>query len=207
MPTIKLMNQAGEAVGNIDLSEAVFGAEPNQQITYEVVKAQRAAMRQGNASTKNRSMVRGGGRKPYRQKGTGHARQGTIRAPQFVGGGTVFGPSPRSYSYKVNKKIRRQALRISLSDKVREESLVVVDKITLESFKTKGVVEILANLKLEGKIMVVLDTIDETFDIASRNLPNVIAFASDHISVYDVMNSAKVLATEAAIKKIEEVLG
>jgi len=201
------MNQAGEAVGNIDLSEAVFGAEPNQQITYEVVKAQRAAMRQGNASTKNRSMVRGGGRKPYRQKGTGHARQGTIRAPQFVGGGTVFGPSPRSYSYKVNKKIRRQALRISLSDKVREESLVVVDKITLESFKTKGVVEILANLKLEGKIMVVLDTIDETFDIASRNLPNVIAFASDHISVYDVMNSAKVLATEAAIKKIEEVLG
>ncbi len=207
MPTLKLMNQSGEAIGNIDLSKAVFDAEPNQQITFEVVKAQRAAMRQGTSAVKNRALVRGGGKKPYRQKGTGHARQGTIRAPHYVGGGVVFGPSPRSYDYKVNKKIRRQALRIALSDKVREESLVVVDKIDLENFKTKGVVEILKNLGLEGKIMVVFDAIDETFDIASKNLPNVITFTSDHISVYDVMNSAKVLATEAAVKKIEEVLG
>jgi len=206
MPKLPLLNQTGATVGEINLADSVFGVEANQQVVYDVVKAQRASMRQGTSQTKNRSAVRGGGRKPYRQKGTGHARQGTIRAPQFVGGGVVFGPSPRSYDYKLNRKVRRQALRIALSDKVREANLIVVDTISLDSFKTKGIVEILNNLKLEGKIMVVVDEINDTLDIASRNLPNVTTVTSDHVSVYDVMNAKNVLATEAAVKKIEEAL-
>lgn len=206
MPKLALLNQTGEPVGEINLADSVFGVEPNQQVIYDVVKAQRAAMRQGTVQTKNRSAVRGGGRKPYRQKGTGHARQGTIRAPQFVGGGRVFGPNPRSYDYKINKKIRRLALKIALSDKVREENLLVVNGLSLDSFKTKGMVEVLNNLKLNGKVMIVLEEVNDTLDIATRNLPNVTTVTYDHISVYDVMNAGSVLATESAVKKIEEAL-
>jgi len=206
MPKLALLNQTGETVGEINLADCVFGVEPNQQVVYDVVKAQRAAMRQGTVQTKNRSAVRGGGRKPYRQKGTGHARQGTIRAPQFVGGGRVFGPNPRSYDYKVNKKIRRLALKIALSDKVREENLLVVNGLSLDSFKTKGMVEVLNNLKINGKVMIVLEEINDTLDIATRNLPYVTTVTYDHISVYDIMNAGLVLTTETAVKKIEEAL-
>ncbi len=206
MPKLALLNQTGETVGEINLADCVFGVEPNQQVVYDVVKAQRAAMRQGTVQTKNRSAVKGGGRKPYRQKGTGHARQGTIRAPQFVGGGRVFGPNPRSYDYKVNKKIRRLALKIVLSDKVREENLLVVNGLSLESFKTKGMVEVLNNLKINGKVMIVLEEINDTLDTATRNLPHVTTVTYDHISVYDIMNAGLVLATETAVKKIEEAL-
>lgn len=206
MPKLALLNQAGESVGEINLADSVFGVESNQQVVYDVVKAQRAAMRQGTAKTKTRTEVRGGGRKPYRQKGTGHARQGSIRAPQWVGGGVVFGPIPRSYDYKVNKKIRRLALKIVLSDKVREEGLIALNLLSLENFKTKSMVEVLNNVKATGKVMLLLDDVNEMVDIASRNLPNVTTVTYDHVSVYDLMNSQVVVATETALKKIEEAL-
>jgi len=206
MPKLPLYNQSGETIGEVSLSDSVFAAPMNQQVIYDVVKAQRASMRQGTAKAKNRAEVSGGGKKPYRQKGTGHARQGTINAPQYTGGGIVFGPTPRDYSYKVNKKIRRLALKIVLSDKVREESMLVVDEFKLESHKTKGIVEILANLKQEDKIMIVVEEANEMLDIASKNLPNVTTVRAEHISVFDVMNAKSVVATQAAVKKIEEAL-
>ncbi|MDD3113017.1 MAG: 50S ribosomal protein L4 [Candidatus Izemoplasmatales bacterium] len=206
MPKLAVYNQQGESVGEISLADSVFGVEPNQQVIYDVVKAQTASMRQGTAKVKNRSAVSGGGRKPYRQKGTGRARQGSIRSPQWVGGGVVFGPTPRSYDYKVNKKIRRLALKIVLSDKVREEKMIVLDSLNLETFKTKGMIQVLDNLKTSGKTIIVLDEMNENCDIASRNLPNVVTMVSDHISVYDVMNASVIVATENAIKKIEEAL-
>jgi len=206
MPKLALLNQAGESVGNIELSDSVFGVEENQQVIYDVVKAQRASMRQGSSKVKNRTEVRGGGRKPYRQKGTGHARQGSIRAPHYVGGGVVFGPTPRSYEYKINKKIRRLALKVALSDKVRSNSLVALDKLELENNKTKGVVQVLNNLKVTGKTMVVLENANELLDIASRNLPNVTTVTYSHTSVYDILNADVIIATEDALKKIEEAL-
>jgi len=206
MPKLPLYNQAGETVGEVNLADSVFAVETNQQVIYDVVKAQRASMRQGTAKAKNRSEVSGGGRKPYRQKGTGHARQGTINAPQYTGGGVVFGPSPRDYSYKVNKKIRRLALKIVLSDKIREENLLVIDEFKLESHKTKGIVEILQNLKQDEKVMIIVEDANDTLDIASRNLPNVTTVRAEHISVFDVMNAKSVVATQAAVKMIEEAL-
>ncbi len=206
MPKLALLNQAGETVGNLNLADSVFGVESNQQVMYDVVKAQRAAMRQGTNKTKTRTEVRGGGGKPYRQKGTGNARQGSIRAPQWVGGGIVFGPIPRSYDYKVNKKIRRLALKIALSDKVREDSLIALDKFALEDFKTKGMLQVLDNLKVIGKTMLVLDDVNELVDIATRNLPNVTTVTFDHTSVYDILNANTVVATEKALKLIEEAL-
>ena len=206
MPKLAMLNQQGESIGNLTLSDAVFAVENNDQVIYDVVKQQRAAMRQGTSKVKNRSAVKGGGKKPYRQKGTGHARQGTIRAPQYVGGGTVFGPTPRDYDYKVNRKVRRLALKIVLSDKVRQNNLIAVDALVLPSLKTKEMVTVLNNLKTEGKVMVIIDGGDSLVETATRNIPNVVTVAYNHISVYDVMNTNKIVATEAALKKIEEVL-
>lgn len=206
MPKLAMLNQQGESIGNIELNDAVFAVENNDQVIYDVVKQQRAAMRQGTAMTKNRSAVRGGGRKPYRQKGTGHARQGTIRAPHYVGGGVVFGPSPRDYDYKVNRKVRRLALRIALSDKVRENNMIAIDALVLSSHRTKDMVTVLESLKAEGKVMVIMDEVNDLVAKASRNLPNVVTVAYDHVSVYDLLNTNQVIATEAALKKIEEVL-
>jgi len=206
MPKLALLNQAGQTVGDIILADEIFAVEPNQGVIYDVVKAQRAAMRHGTQKTKNRSEVSGGGRKPWRQKGTGHARQGSIRAPQWVGGGVAFGPTPRSYDYKINKKIRRLAIKIVLSDKVREANFIVLDDLTLESYKTKGMVEVFKNLKLTGKIMLILDEVADFVDIASRNLPNVQTTVFEHASVYDIMNNNCIVTTQKAIKKIEEVL-
>jgi large subunit ribosomal protein L4 len=206
MPKLAMLNQQGESIGNLTLSDAVFAVEENEQVIYDVVKQQRAAMRQGTSRVKNRSAVKGGGKKPYRQKGTGHARQGTIRAPHYVGGGVVFGPSPRDYDYKVNKKVRRLALKIVLSDKVRQDSLIAVDALVLPSLKTKEMVTVLSNLKTEGKVMVIMDEVDSQVETATRNIPNVVTVAYNHISVYDILNTNKVVATEAALKKIEEVL-
>ncbi len=206
MPTLALLNQAGQAVGEINLNDAVFGVESNQQVIYDVVKAQRAAMRQGTNKTKTRGEVSGGGRKPYRQKGTGRARQGSIRAPQWVGGAIIFGPIPRSYSYKTNRKIRRLAMRIVLSDKVREQKLIVLDNLALESYKTKGMLSILNNLKVAGKTMLMLNDVADFVEIASRNLPNVHTTVYEHASVYDVMNNVYIITTAETIKKIEEAL-
>lgn len=207
MPKLAMLNQQGESVKSVNLNKDVFGVEPNNQVIYDVVKQQRAAMRQGTVKTKNRSAVSGGGKKPYRQKGTGHARQGTIRAPQYVGGGVVFGPGPRSYKYRINKKVRRLAMRIALSDKVRENNLILVDAISLESRKTKEMVKVLENIKAEGKIMVIMEEVPEVVLSAARNLPNVVVEAYNHISVYDVLNMTQVIMTQDALKKIEEALG
>jgi len=206
MPNLALLNQAGQTVGEITLADEVFAVEPNQEVIYDVVKAQRAAMRHGTQKAKGRSEVSGGGRKPWRQKGTGHARQGSTRAPQWVGGGIIFGPTPRSYDYKVNRKIRRLALRIVLSDKVREQKFIVLDNLALESYKTKGMVEIFNNLKVTGKVMVLLDEVTDFVEIATRNLPNVQTTVFEHASVYDIMNNNCIVATQSAVKKIEEVL-
>lgn len=206
MPKLALLNQQGESVGNINLSDDVYAVENNEQVIYDVVKQQRAAMRQGTAQAKNRAAVRGGGKKPYRQKGTGHARQGTIRAPQYTGGGVVFGPSPRDYGYKVNRKVRRLALKIVLSDKVRQNNLIAVDALVLPSHKTKDMVTVLNSLKAEGKVMVILEDVNELVDIASRNIPNLVTVTYDHVSVFDILNTKQIIATETALKKIEEAL-
>jgi len=206
MPKLAMLNQQGESVKDVNLNDDVFAVEVNNQVIYDVVKQQRAAMRQGTVLTKNRSAVRGGGKKPYRQKGTGHARQGTIRAPHYVGGGVVFGPSPRNYQYKVNKKVRRLALRMALSEKLRENNFILIEDISLESRKTKEMVNVLENVKADGKVMVILGDLNETLMIASRNIPNVEMDLYNHISVYDILNVDKIVVTKDALKKIEEAL-
>lgn len=207
MPKLALLNQAGENVGEITLLDSVFGIEPSQQALYDVVKAQRAAMRQGTHKTKTRSEVRGGGRKPWRQKGTGRARQGSIRSPQWVGGGVVFGPTPRSYNLKVNRKVRRLALKSVLSSKVNDNQLVVLDALALETAKTKEMVQVLNNLSLSGKVMIVLDQMNETVALAARNIPGVFVTTVEQASVYELMNYPVMVTTQEAVKKYEEVLG
>jgi large subunit ribosomal protein L4 len=207
MPKLAMLNQQGESVKNVNLKEDVFGVEANNQVIYDVVRQQRAAMRQGTVQTKNRSAVSGGGKKPYRQKGTGHARQGTIRAPHYVGGGVAFGPGPRSYKYRVNRKVRRLAMRIALSEKARENNLILVDAISLESRKTKEMVKVLENIKAEGKIMVIMEDVPEVVLSAARNLPNVVVESFNHVSVYDVLNMNQIVMTQDALNKIEEALG
>lgn len=206
MPTLQVMNQTGESVEKLTLAKEVFDVEANPQVIYDVIRSQRGAMRQGTHMTKNRSAVRGGGRKPYRQKGTGRARQGTIRAPQYVGGGVVFGPTPRNYEYKTNKKVRLLALRSVLSDKVRENALIAIDEIALENNKTKEMVALFDTVKAEGKILFVVEAFEGGLVRATRNIPNVTLMKRDHISVYDVMNADCVVVTKEALKKIEEAL-
>lgn len=207
MPKLAMLNQQGESVKDVNLNDVVFAVEANNQVIYDVVKQQRAAMRQGTVMTKNRSAVRGGGRKPYRQKGTGHARQGTIRAPHYVGGGVVFGPSPRSYSFKINKKVRRLALKMVLSEKLRENNLILIDQISLEETKTKEMVKVLENIKAEGKIMVVVADLEEKLWVASRNIPYMMLETYNHVSVYDMLNVDTIVMTQDALEKIEEALG
>jgi len=206
MPKLAMLNQQGESIGSLELKDEVFAVENNNQVIYDVIKQQRAAMRQGTVMTKNRTLVRGGGRKPYRQKGTGHARQGSIRAPQYVGGGVVFGPTPRDYSYKVNRKVRRLALKIALSEKLRGANLIAVEEIILASHRTKEMVTVLNNLKVEGKIVVVLGEDSDLINTSTRNLPNVRIVLYNHISVYDILNANKLVMTKEALEKIEEVL-
>jgi large subunit ribosomal protein L4 len=206
MAKVAVFNQAGEQVKDIELSDAIFGIEPNQQAIFDVVKAQRAAMRQGTHSTKNRAAVRGGGRKPWRQKGTGRARQGSITAPNWVGGGIVFGPTPRKYNLKVNKKVRRLAFKSVLSGKLQDGELKVVDTIQLESIKTKDMVQVLNNLNLEGKVAVVLGEPNDVLALSARNIPGVVVTTANHVSVYELLSVKHVLLTEDAVKHYEEVL-
>ena len=207
MPSIVVYNQTGAEVGSLNLSENVFAVEPNMQVVWDVVKAQRASLRQGTHQTKGRSDVSGGGKKPWRQKGTGRARQGTIRAPQWRGGGIVFGPHPRSYAIKVNKKVVRLAVKNLLTNRLANNNLVVVDKIELESFKTKGLVEVLKNLNLADR-KVILVTLEEDFNLftAARNIPNVACQTKNHLSVLDMTNGEVYLMTQDAILKYEEDL-
>ena len=206
MPTIKVLNQLGAEVKEITLDEQVFGAELNMQVVYDVVNAERAAKRQGTHKVKGRSEVSGGGKKPWRQKGTGRARQGTIRAPQWRGGGIVFGPTPRSYAVKCNKKAVKLAKKCLLSNRLALNKLVVVEDIKLESFKTKDFVKVLENLKAEGKVVVALASENTNVSIAANNIPNVYVQNYSHLSVYDLINADMFILTEETVKKYEEEL-
>lgn len=206
MPSIVVLNQAGTEVGKINLNKEVFGVEPNMQVVYDVVNAERAAMRQGTSKTKGRTEVSGGGRKPWRQKGTGRARQGSIRAPQWRGGGVVFGPTPRSYDVKVNKKVTKVAVKSLLSDRANNNKIIVVDEFALEDYKTKTLVSILNNLKAEGKVLVITEEENYNLLVAGANIPGVYVQTKAHVSVYDLINANQYVMTEAAVKKYEEDL-
>ena len=206
MLKVAVHNQEGANVNEIKLNEAVFGIEPHKQAMFDMVLLQRASIRQGTHDTKGRSEVRGGGRKPWRQKGTGRARQGSIRAPQWRGGGTVFGPTPRKYGFKLNKKVARLALRSALSCKVADNEFVVLDKISFAAPKTKDMIKVLENLNVKGKTLLVMDEIDENVRLSARNIPGVMVLDSHGINVYDILNSNNMIVTEAAVKVIEEGL-
>lgn len=207
MPSVVLYEQSGKKVGNLELSEQVFGVEAHEQAVYDTVIAERAAMRQGTQKAKTRTEVSGGGKKPWRQKGTGRARQGSIRSPQWRGGGVVFAPTPRSHAIKVNKKVVKLATKCVLSEKVRENNFIAVESINLESCKTKGLVEVLKNVKAEGKkILVLLSERDNNVELAGRNIPNVLVLTVSHASVYNLLNSSVLVVTKDAVAKYEEVL-
>ena len=206
MPSIALLNQSGENLNNVQLNDAIFGIEPNQQVIYDVVNAQRAAMRQGTHDTLNRTEVRGGGKKPWAQKGTGRARQGSIRAPQWRGGGIVFGPTPRSYAVKVNKKVRRLGLKSALSYKVRENKFTLVEDIKFDTIKTKNFIQFLNDIKVEGKVMVIVSELTAEVVLSARNLPNVFVCPAEHASVFDILCYDKLVMTADAAKYFEEVL-
>ncbi len=207
MPTVALLNQAGKKVKDLELSSEIFGIEPNQQVIYDVVNAQRAAMRQGTHKTKTRTEVRGGGRKPWAQKGTGRARQGSIRAPQWRGGGIVFGPTPRDYSVKVNRKVKQLALKSALSYKVLNNKLIALEALALEQVKTKEFIKVIENLKLTGKkVLFVLPEVTENVEKSSRNIPNVSVNVQNHVSVYDILKFDQVVLAVDSVKYFEEVL-
>lgn len=208
MNKLPVLNIKGDKVKDITLKEEVFGLTPNDAVLYDAIRLTRNAQRQSTASTKTRSEVRGGGRKPWRQKGTGNARQGSIRAPHWVGGGVIFGPTPqKNYKLKMNRKERRLALKSALSYKVIDNELIVVDNFNLESNKTKTAIEVLANLKInDEKVLIVVDELDDNVILATRNLDNVLLLETDEINTYDVMSVNHMIVTENAVKKLEEVL-
>lgn len=206
MTSVALFKQDGSKNGNIELNSDIFGIDPNENVVYDAIIMQRASLRQGTHAVKNRSAVRGGGRKPWRQKGTGRARQGSIRSPQWRGGGVVFGPTPRSYSYKLPKKVRRLAIKSVLSEKVAEEKFVVVDALSFDAPRTKEFKEVLAKLDVTKKVLVVLENGNDFAALSARNLPNVSVVAADNVSVLDVVANDKMLITKAALTQVEEVL-
>lgn len=206
MPKVALFNQAGSQVGEIELNDSVFGIEPNNHVMFEAVVMQRASLRQGTHKTKIRSEVAGGGRKPWRQKGTGRARQGSIRSPQWRGGGTVFGPVPRSYSYKLPKKVRRLAIKSALSSKVQSENIFVLESLAFEAPKTKEFKNVLNGLAVNTKALIVTAGLEENVALSARNIPGVTVVTADGINVIDVLNHDKLIMTKAAVEKVEEVL-
>lgn len=206
MPKVALYNQSGSQVGDVEINDAVFGIEPNEHVLHDAVLMQRASLRQGTHAVKNRSDVRGGGRKPWRQKGTGRARQGSIRSPQWVGGGTVFGPTPRSYSYKLPKKVRRLALKSALSSKVKEDSLVVLEGIAIETPKTKEVVSMLSSLNVDAKALIVTADKNEVLAKSANNLQHVKVLTVSEVNVLDLLTHDKLILTKEAAEKAGEVL-
>ena len=205
MPKVDVYDINGKKVSDVELNENVFGIEPNETIVHEVLVNYLANQRQGTQSTKTRAEVRGGGRKPWRQKGTGRARQGSIRAPQWIKGGIALGPKPRSYKYTVNKKERRLAIKSVLSSKVLENELVVVDSLPLKDIKTKEMVKALSNLKVEGKALLMLPEKNETVQKSARNIKGVKTTLVETINVYDLLKYNKLVVTEDTVKKLEEV--
>ncbi len=205
MPKVDVYNIEGKKVSDIELNEAIFGIEPNEDIVHSVLVNYLANQRQGTQSTKTRTEVSGGGKKPWRQKGTGRARQGSIRAPHWVGGGVALGPKPRSYKYRVNKKERRLAIRSVLSSKVLENELVVVDAIDFKEIKTKNMVNALTNLKVEGKTLIVLPEKNENVQKSARNIEGVKTSLVNTINVYDLLKYTNLVVTLDTVKKLEEV--
>ena len=204
MANVSVYNIEGKEVGAIELNDAVFGVEVNEHLVHMAVVNQLANNRQGTQSAKTRSEVSGGGRKPWRQKGTGHARQGSTRAPQWTGGGIVFAPKPRDYSFKMNKKEKRIALLSALSSKVAESKIVVLDEFKLDEIKTKKFVEVMNNLKVENAL-VVLEGENKNVVLSGRNIPSVKVTATNEINTYDVLKYTTLVVTKAAVEKLEEV--
>ncbi|WP_017185240.1 50S ribosomal protein L4 [Alkalibacillus haloalkaliphilus] len=206
MPKVALYNQSGSQVGDAELAESVFGIEPNENVLHDAVVMQQASQRQGTHKVKGRSEVNGGGRKPWRQKGTGRARQGSIRSPQWVGGGTVFGPTPRSYSYKLPKKVRRLALVSALATKVKTDDIYVLDELNIDAPKTKEIVTMLNNFNLEGKTLIVTANQNENVERSVNNIPGVDVLTVDEINVLDLVKHDTLLITKEAADQAGEVL-
>ena len=204
MPKVKLYDIAGQETGEIELNDSVFGVDYNEAVIHQAVVRQMANERLGTHATKTRGLVRGGGKKPWKQKGTGRARVGSIRSPLWVGGGTVFGPTPRSHAKDMPRKARQLAVKSALSEKLRANELIVIDAIDFEAPKTKNVVKMLADLHSEGKALIV-DGARNTV-LSARNIPGVKAYAPSGLNIYDIVNTDKLFLTQEAVKKIEEVL-
>lgn len=206
MPKLDVLNVTGQKVTEIELNENVFGIEPNVPVMHEVVKNYLANQRQGTQSAKTRAEVRGGGRKPFRQKGTGNARQGSIRAPHYVGGGVVFAPKPRSYRYTLPKKVRRLALRSALSAKVRDNEMLILDELTMAAPKTKEMLSILNNIKVaDKKVIFVTNEVEKNVVSATNNIEGVMTTFVGSINVYDLLNHDICVLTKSAVEKLEEV--
>ncbi|WP_256762339.1 50S ribosomal protein L4 [Cohnella sp. WQ 127256] len=205
MPKVTVFNVDGKEVGQLDLAEGVFGLEPNVHVLHSAVLLQQASLRSGTHDTKGRSEVRGGGRKPWKQKGTGRARQGSIRSPQWKGGGIVFGPTPRSYGFKLPRKVRRLAIKSALSSKVVSSQIIVLDQLSLSQPKTKDIAKILSNLKVSRKALVVTADFDNNVALSARNIPGVKFVSAEGINVLDVMKHDQLIITKDAVAKVEEV--
>lgn len=202
---MKVLNMAGAEVGTVELSDGIFGVEPNEAVVHEVVKNHLANLRQGTQSALTRAEVSGGGKKPWRQKGTGHARQGSTRSPQWTHGGVVFAPKPRDYSYVLNKKIKRLALKCVLSAKVAEGSLIVVDHIAMDTIRTQDFRKFLTAVKCDGKVVVVTPEVNPVIVKSARNLPGVQTTTATILNVYDILNAQYLVVDQTALTKIEEV--
>ena len=205
MPKVAVLDMAGQEVEKIDLSDAVFGIEPNKAVMLDLVKNYLANQRQGTQSALTRSEVSGGGKKPWRQKGTGHARQGSTRAPQWTHGGIVFAPKPRSYRYTVNKKVRRLAMKSAFSSKVLDNEMIVLDKIALDEYKTKTIAAMLKAVGSEKKALLVLPEVDKKVVASANNIPGVKTATVNTLNVYDILNADKFIVLKDAVAKIEEV--
>ena len=204
MANVAVYNMEGKEVGKLDLNDAVFGVEVNEHLVHMAVLQQLANNRQGTQKAKTRSEVRGGGRKPWRQKGTGHARQGSTRAPQWTGGGVVFAPTPRDYSFKINKKEKRAALKSALTSRVQENKLIVVDELKLDEIKTKQFAQVMKNLNVD-KALVVINDNDQNIVMSAKNIPTVKVAQTNTINVFDILKYSTVVVTKAAVATIEEV--
>ena len=204
MANVAVYNMEGKEVGTLDLNDAVFGVEVNEHLVHMAVLQQLANNRQGTQKAKTRSEVRGGGRKPWRQKGTGHARQGSTRAPQWTGGGVVFAPVPRDYSFKINKKEKRAALKSALTSRVQENKLIVVDELKLDEIKTKQFAQVMKNLNVD-KALVVINDNDQNIVMSAKNIPTVKVAQTNTINVFDILKYSTVVVTKAAVATIEEV--
>ena len=205
MAKVTMLNMAGESVGDIELNDSVFGIEVNEFAVHEVIKNYLANQRQGTQSAKTRGEVRGGGRKPFRQKGTGRGRQGSLTSPSHIGGGVVFAPKPRDYSYSVPKKVKRLAIKSVLTSKVQENEIIVLDSLSFEAPKTKDMVNVLKNIKAAKKAIIVMDEKDENVIKSAANIPGVKTTLVSTMNTYEVLNATSFIVTKEAVKKIEEV--